>query len=329
MPETKIGIVIHRSLGRRLICDDDLARLGRLGEVVVTESEEPMTPAEAAELLADCDVAIGSWGTPHPDAEIVDACPKLRLWEHVAGTVKHFFGPHLEGRDLAIASCAPAIAECVAEITLGELIVGLKRVLENATANRSGRATTPENTRTLASSTIGILAASWIGRHLMRMLRPFRPQVLLYDPYVSEEDARELGAELVTDVTELCRRSDAVTLHTPNVPATQKIIGAAQLRAMKDDCVFVNTSRGACVDEVALIEELSKGRLFAFLDVTDPEPAADDSPLRSLPNVVLTSHMAGKPDFRIGRQAVDDVEAFLSGREPLLKVTADMLERMA
>lgn len=326
---TKIGVVIHRSLRRELFSDEDWARLAGLGDVRATESEKPIPPADAVEVLRDCDVAVGSWETPHPDAEVTPGCPNLRMWEHVAGSVRHFFGAHLAGRDLTIGSCAPAIAESVAEMSVGEIILGLKRVFENSAANRSGAAKRPANWRTLASSTVGVVAASWVGRHVMRMLAPFGPRVLLYDPFVTPERARELGAELAADLVELCRRSDAVTLHTPKIPATRKIIGAKELRAMKDDCVFVNTARGACVDESALVEELSKGRLFAFLDVTDPEPAADGSPLRKLANVVLTSHMAGGPDFRLGRQAVDDVTAFLAGREPLMKVTEDMLDRIA
>ncbi|MHC4251028.1 MAG: hydroxyacid dehydrogenase [Planctomycetota bacterium] len=329
MARSKIGVVIHTSLRRELFSDGDWARLGELGDVVATESEKSISADEAVTILRDCEVAVGSWGTPRPDAEVMPACPGLRMWEHVAGSVRRFFGDHLEGRDLTIGSCAPAIAECVAEMCVGELITGLKRVFENSAANRAGRVRRPANSKTLASSTVGVVAASWVGRLLMRMLGPFGPRVLLYDPFVTPERARELGAELVTDLAELCCRSDAVTLHTPALPATEKIIGAAEFAAMKDDCVFVNTSRGACVDESALVEELAKGRLFAFLDVTDPEPAADDSPLRTLPNVVITSHMAGGRDVRLGRQAVDDIAAFLSGGEPVMRVTEDMLDRIA
>ncbi|MHC5054267.1 MAG: hydroxyacid dehydrogenase [Planctomycetota bacterium] len=323
MAKPKIGVVIHTPLRRELFSDSDWARLGELGDVVATESEKPVSADEAVAILRDCEVAVGSWGTPRPDAEVMPACPGLRMWEHVAGSVRHFFGDHLEGRDLTIGSCAPAIAECVAEMCVGELITGLKRVFENSAANRAERVRRPAN------STVGVVAASWVGRHLMRMLGPFGPRVLLYDPFVTPERARELGAELVTDLAELCRRSDAITLHTPALPATEKIMGPTELEAMKDDCVFVNTSRGACVDEAALVEELAKGRLFAFLDVTDPEPPADDSPLRTLPNVVLTSHIAGGRDVRLGRQAVSDIEAFLSGGEPVLRVTEDMLDRIA
>jgi len=108
-----------------------------------------------------------------------------------------------------------------------------------------------------------------------------------------------MGAELVADLMELCRRSDAVTLHTPPLPSTEKLLRAEHFQVMADDAVFINTSRGICLDEQALIAELAKGRLFAFLDVSAPEPA------------------------------VDDITAFLAAGQPLRAVTADKLDRMA
>ena len=168
-----------------------------------------------------------------------------------------------------------------------------------------------------------------MGRRVIRNLKHFGPRILLYDPYVSDEEAREMGIELFRDLMELCRLSHAVTLHTPAIPATEKLLGAKEFQAMPDDAVFVNTARGMCIDEAALIAELEKGRLFAFLDVSLPEPAAADSPLRRLPNVIYTSHIAGGADSKIGRQAVDDIEAFLNGKPPLMAVTAGMLDRIA
>jgi phosphoglycerate dehydrogenase-like enzyme len=106
-------------------------------------------------------------------------------------------------------------------------------------------------------------------------------------------------------------------------------MGAREFQAMGDDGVFVNTSRGACVDEEALIAELEKGRLLALLDVTLPEPAAADSTLRRLPNVHLFSHIGGPPDFRLGRHAVDNIEVYINGGRPDWVVTSDMLDLMA
>lgn len=325
----KIGGVIPTPLRGEIFFEKDLARLEGLGEVRWTESADNISTTEAVEILQDCTIGIGSWGTPWPDGELLAGCPELRLWIHAAGSVRRFFGPHLAGRDLVIASCAPAIAENVAEIALGQLIIGVRRTLPDATANREGAIRRSAGSRSLCQCTIGVVGASEVGRRLVRNLRPFAPRILLYDPYIKAGEAAQMGAERVEDLVELCHRSDAVTLHTPALESTEKLLGAAHFQALGDDAVFINTSRGMCIDEEALIAELQKGRLFAFLDVSNPEPAADDSPLRTLPNVVYNSHIAGGRDGKIGRQAVDDTAAFLDGGEPLRAVRVDMLDRLA
>ena len=325
----KIGVIIHTSLVRQLFNESDRARLNQLGDVRWTESPDPVSENEAIELLQDCSIGVGSWQTPHPSAELVQACPQLKLWEHVAGTVTRFFGPHLEGTDLMIASCKTANADNVAQMTLAQLIIGLRRIDENMAANRLGKSGRPAISKVMFEATVGVVGASEVGRRVIELLKPLRCAILLFDPYVDVKEAIELGVEKVDDLTQLCGRCDAVTLHTPNLPATRQLMGAEQFRAMPDHGVFVNTARGACVDEGALVEELEKGRLIAYLDVTDPEPAADDSPLRTLPNVSLTSHIGGLPTTNMGNQAVDDIAAFLRGERPMAVVTADMLDRLA
>ena len=99
---------------------------------------------------------------------------------------------------------------------------------------------------------------------------------------------------------------------------------------MNDDAVLINTSRGQNIDQQALTAELEKGRLFAFLDVTDPEPPARDSRLRALPNVVLTPHVAGgSANPRMGDHAVEELRRFFAGEAPLYEVTREMLARIA
>ena len=241
MGETKIGGLIPTELRQLLFTPEDMERLAGMGEVRWNESAEQMSTIEAIELLQGCTVGIGSWGTPWPDAELLEGCPELKLWVHVAGTVKRMFGEHLEGRDLIIATCAPAIAESVAEITLAQLIIGLRRTLQNGVDNRSGPTRPPANSHTLFQSTVGVVGASEVGRRVVRNLRPFGPRILLYDPFVSASEAQEMGAELVADLMELCRRSDAVTLHTPPLPSTEKLLRAEHFQVMADDAVFINT----------------------------------------------------------------------------------------
>jgi len=176
---------------------------------------------------------------------------------------------------------------------------------------------------------VGIIGASEVGKRVITLLQPYGCTILCCDPFLSQSQADELGVEPAPDLEQLCRRSDAVTIHTPMLPSTKGLLSAKHFAAMKDDAVFVNTSRGACIDEAALVDELQKGRLFAFLDVSDPEPAAENSPLRSLPNVIYTPHIAGPATFNMGRQAVDDIEAFINGKEPMCVVTENQLERIA
>lgn len=325
----KIGVIIPASLRAELFRDDDIERLCALAETLFVDAEEKTTEEETLALLADCTIALGSWKTPYPSQSLLDACPRLELWEHAAGSVRKMFGEHMDGRDLKIGSCRMAIADTVAELTIAWLVIGLRRAHENAEANRKGRAKKTRKGMPLGGARVGLVGASEVGKRVIRLLEVFRARTTVYDPYLSDLEAEDLGVHVCRDLTELCAASDAITLHTPDLPSTERMMGAEQFAAMRDGGVFVNTARGACVDEDALIAELQSGRLYAFLDVTKPEPAADDSPLRTSPNCLLTSHLAGGRAFNIGAQAVDEIEAYIIGKPPIDLITADMLDGIA
>ena len=114
--------------------------------------------------------------------------------------------------------------------------------------------------------------------------------MLIADPFVSADDAKQAGAELV-DLEVLCRESDFISIHAPLNDATRGLVGAEQFALMKPTAVLVNTSRGPLVDEAALVEALKAGKIAcAGLDVFAAEPLPADSKLRSLDNVTLTDH---------------------------------------
>lgn len=326
---TRIGVVIHKDLLEVVFSEQDQLRLNDLGEVRWTESRTPISTKQACELLKDCQIGLGGWDTPYPNAELMAACGKLRLWEHAAGSLKKMFGPHLKGRDITIASCNPALAQCVAEATLGMIILGLKGYFAEVRKARGETVQAETKSRTLYGLTIGVIGASTIGREVIKYLKPFPCRILLYDPFISEEQAGQIGVTLVEDLLELCAASDVVTLHTPHLPATNKMLGSRHFQAMKDDAIFINTSRGQCVDEPALLAELEKGRLVAMLDVSEQEPPAADSLLRRLDKVYYSNHITGGMDQRLGHQAVDDIAAFIRGELPSCVVTGEMLERIA
>jgi len=98
MSSRKIGVIIHRDRRPGVISPEDIERLKSLGEVAITDKAGPLTDEEAIEILQDCRIALGSWGTPKPNEAILAGCPDLELWVHAAGTVKGHFGPHIGRR---------------------------------------------------------------------------------------------------------------------------------------------------------------------------------------------------------------------------------------
>jgi len=180
--------------------------------------------------------------------------------------------------------------------------------------------------------TIGIVGASMIGRRVIELLSPFpHLRVVLYDPFVTQNDAAALGVTKL-ELDELCSVSDVLTIHAPDLPSTERMISTAELAALRTGATVINTARGALLDHEALMVEVSSGRLSAVLDVTDPEPLPDDHPLWELPNVVVTPHIAGSQGAELRRlvdHAVDEIERWHSGRPPLNGITMEQLSRLA
>ncbi|MFD0663304.1 NAD(P)-dependent oxidoreductase [Thermocatellispora tengchongensis] len=132
-----------------------------------------------------------------------------------------------------------------------------------------------------------MVGASRIGRHVLRRLRRFDVEVLLYDPYVNAAEAARLGAEPV-GLDDLCRRSHLVTVHAPALPETRHMLDARRLDLLPENAVVVNTARGSLIDTQALTRACATGRISAILDVTDPEPLPPGHPLLAMPNVLVT-----------------------------------------
>jgi phosphoglycerate dehydrogenase-like enzyme len=185
--------------------------------------------------------------------------------------------------------------------------------------------------RLLGEQTVGLAGAGYIGRLLIRQLQAFHARICVYDPHLTPENADQLGVELV-GLDRLLSDSDIISLHVPSLPETRHMIGPAELALIRDGALFINTARGSLVDEAALIAELRTGRFTAVLDVYETEPLPEDSPLRSLPNVILSPHAAGHTKetyLRQGATAVDEALLFLSGRPLQHEVTKTMLPTMA
>jgi phosphoglycerate dehydrogenase-like enzyme len=311
-------------------------RLARLREVAELLDDEPLTRLDderAEELLGRAEVLVGHWGCPTLTAEVLERAPRLGLFAYAAGTVKWQVTDAVWDRGVVVTSAAAANAVPVAEYTVAAIVLANKGVWSFAARERDPQARVPLDPARVGNvgKRIGLVGASHVGRHVVELLRSYEVEVAVADPYLSDEEAARLGVRQM-ELDELCRWCDVLSLHAPDVEATRGMIGADQLAALADGATLVNTARGALVDHDALLAELSSGRLSAVLDVTDPEPLPPDSPLRSLPNVVLTPHIAGAMGtemVRLADLAIDEVARFGRGEPPRHPVTRDDLARIA
>jgi D-3-phosphoglycerate dehydrogenase len=144
----------------------------------------------------------------------------------------------------------------------------------------------------MRDQTLGIVGLGKIGTATALKARGLGMRVIAYDPYVLDGVMKSRGVEPV-DLETLLRESDFISLHTPLTPETQNMIGYEEFKRMKPTCYFINTARGGCVDEPALIRALQEGLIAgAGIDVTGEEPIGADNPLIRIPNVILTGHSA-------------------------------------
>jgi phosphoglycerate dehydrogenase-like enzyme len=295
-----------------------LARVERAVEIIGPRPMVEFDSPEARAALASARIMITGWNPPRVDAAVLELAPQLRAIVHSAGTVKTFLSEDVFLRGIRVSSCAAANAIPVAEFTFASIVFGLKRAGRFSARLRethSSRDTTGMPPIGASGVTIGLVGASRVGREVIRLLRNIDVRILVSDPYLPRAEASTLGIEL-TGLNELCRRCDVLSLHAPLTAETTGLIGAGQLALLHDGAVVINTARGQLIDTAALTAELVSGRLDAYLDVTDPEPLPEDSPLYDLVNVTLTPHIAGalgNEMVRLGDLAVDEIERLVFG----------------
>lgn len=321
---------------RRCFHPSDLSCLEGTYKLLLPTAEK--TPESLIEFynrhVGEADVLVTGWSSPPLTEEMIQRAPKLSAILHSAGTIKRLVPRYAWERGIIVGSANEALAIGVAETTLGMIIAGLKNffgarewVRQGGWSALSFGDSYPSVEETYRK-TIGIISASAVGRQLIRLLKNFDVNILVYDPFLNADQADELGVKSV-GLEELAHNSDVLTVHAPSLAETKGLISASVLACLPDRAIVINTARGDIIEQDALVHELQKGRLRAFLDVTSPEPPADDHVLRSLPNVVLTPHIAGAVTngcFRQGAMVVDQMRA-LAGRKPIRGQIS--LERLA
>ena len=231
---------------------------------------------------------------------IMEAADQLKVIAHAAGSVRHMLAEvwhdYIAARGICVFTATRGDRLQRGGDRAGLMIMSSKRLLNYALHLRQTGAGGPPTSgrgQHLFGATVGIVGASDVGREVLRLLRPFDVRILLYGPLPGCRRSTLPGLEQV-ELDELFARADIVTLHAPSIPETRHLVGAAQLRRLRDGALLVNTARGSLIDQEALIREAGSGRIRVALDVTTPEPLPGDSPLRRMPNVIITPHLAGQ-----------------------------------
>jgi phosphoglycerate dehydrogenase-like enzyme len=332
----KLAFAMAADKTKYVFDEASLARLTAICDVVSPSPIEDFSTPEARRILRDLDILVTGWGCPQVTAEVVASAPRLKLIAHAAGTVKYTLDAAVYEAGIAVTHAADANAVPVAEFTLAAIIFANKHMFQlrdhyRADPSRHSSHAMMDQPIGNYRRTVGLVGASRIGRKVARFLEAFDFDVLLFDPYVSATDPIAQNLQLV-DLDTLMQRSDVVSVHAPSLPSTRHMIGARELALMRTNAAFINTARGAIIDQDALIAELQSGRIHAVIDVTDPEIPAADSPLYHLPNVFLTPHVAGAVGterLRLGQMAVEEIERFVAGQKLEYAIEPAILERLA
>jgi D-3-phosphoglycerate dehydrogenase len=300
--------------------DADLIRLRNVCDVIVSESNltQDLLPR-----LIDIEVFVASCFAQVP-AHLMDAGRGLR------GIVKYGVGVDnidllaAKKRAILVANCPDYGSGTVADHAFA-MLIGLARrlVLQDTHFRRHGWYwPDPRYCGVdLEGKILGIVGLGKIGRKMARRAAGFDMQVVAYDPYVDADVVEADGCRVrFVTLDELLSSSDFVSIHCTLTSETRHLLGERELRTMKSSAFLIDVSRGAIIDESALIRGLQEGWFAgAGLDVFTSEPLADQHPLLSLSNVVITPHLAWytwEAAARQSKQAADAVLDILAGRRP-------------
>ncbi len=318
----KAAIILSEESRRIIYAEPEIRQIRERVELL----EPFLTPQNAGgyrDQLGDVEVIFSGWGAPKLDAAFLEMVPSLKVFLYGAGSVKGFVTDEFWGRGILLSSAYAANAVPVCEFAFAQIILALKSVLQQARMVEEKR-DYPWKEKKIAShgsfgTTVGLVSLGMIGKMVAERLKSLDVEVIAYDPFVGEEQAAELGVKMV-GLEELFANSQVVSLHTPWLKETENMVTEKLLRSMRPYASIINTSRGAVIDEDALVRVLSERRdLAALLDVTHPEPPAKDSKLYDLPNVSITPHLAGSHGQecrRMGQAMIAELDRYLSG-EPL------------
>ena len=287
------------------------------------------------ERLKDVECVFSTWGMPVCTAEEIRAyTPNLKAVFYAAGSVQAFAQPFLDC-GVKVYSAWQANAVPVVEFAHAQIMLALKGYFQTRLAmaqSRSAGAAVFSHFPGVFDVKVGLLGCGAIGSRLAERLRTADAEVLVFDPFLSDERAQALNVRKA-ELDEIFAVCDVVSNHLANLPATVGIIRRSHLLSMKPYSTFINTGRGPQLDEKDLYDMLTLDPTrFALIDVMTDEQHSDTNPLNALPNCWITPHIAGSSGLEVRRMAeymLDAHHLFASGLPCSYEVTPSMLATMA
>ena len=249
------------------------------------------TPEQVLELVKEVD-AIALRSDTRVTAEVIAAAPKLKVVGRAGVGVDNIDIEAATDHGVIVMNTPTGNTIATAELTFTHMLCGARPIVQACAGMRAGRWDRKQFSGTeLNSKTIGILGMGRIGTEIAKRAQAFNMTVLGYDPYLTESRADALGVKLST-FDEVIENADYITVHMPLTADTRHMLNADAFGRMKEGVRVFNCARGGIIDEAALINALSTGKVAAAgLDVYEDEPPVEDSPLRKIENLVLTPHL--------------------------------------
>jgi len=287
-----------------------------LAEVKQMDTVDRQSIKENAE---DVDVIIT--GAPI-SGDVIEASKRLKMIQTTSVGYDHIDRESAVANGVVICNVAEANANSVAELCFGMILDLARRISAHDRMMRKGGwgRIDMELQIEIRHKTLGIVGLGAIGSRMAQIgATAFEMPILAYDPYITEQRADQMGANKV-ELDRVMKESDVITVHVPLNDETRHMIGEQQFRMMKPTAIFINASRGPVVDEKALIKILEERRISgAGLDVYEEEPLPEDSPLRSLENVVIVPHIGSSSEAlrRMVDVALQNVVLVAEGKEPM------------
>ncbi|MDQ3856492.1 MAG: phosphoglycerate dehydrogenase, partial [Chloroflexota bacterium] len=283
---------------------------------------------ELVERIAEYDALIVRSET-RVTARVIEAGERLQVIARAGVGVDNIDVDAATKRGVLVVNAPLGNTVAAAEHAMALMLALARRVPQADASVRAAEWSRSRFTGTeLMHKTLGIVGLGKIGIEVARRARAFEMHLLGHDPYVSSATADSLGVRLLP-LDELLRQSDIVTVHVPLLPSTRHYIGRRELLGMKPGAFLLNVARGGIVDEEALLEGLQGGQIGgAALDVFEHEPLPADSPLRAMPEVVLTPHLGAstrEAQVKVALEVAEQVVDVLNGRPARGAVNAPAL----